>query len=351
MAGGFLFEEKKKNSFFSYGIRRRREDEVRFQYLAEQWLENVKFRVKESSYVKYYNLVYNHIIPSLGNIFISDFTTRVIENFIEEKLKNGKKNGKGGLAAKTVKDILVVIKEICFFAEEYNIKLPCRLETIKIRFREPEICIMDKQDQHKLEEFLIRDDSLYKTGILLSLYMGLRLGEVCALQRKHIYFHTEILQIRKTMQRIQTLDQTGGKKTKIIVTEPKTISSIRDIPIPGFLLKRLAILENASPQAYILTGSPYRYMEPRMLEHHFKSCLQQCEIKVVSYHTLRHTFATRCVEVGFDVKSLSEILGHSNVNITLNRYVHSSMEQKRRNMELLQMAEENNDCKTEETIF
>lgn len=335
MEDGIFFVEKKRAVFGADNFVRKKQEQMQFKTLAENWLNNVKLHIKESSYVKYHNIVKNHIIPGLGEIVISDFTTNVVEMFIEEKLTNGKKTGKGGLSEKTVKDILVVIKEICSLASSQNVILPCRLELIKIRSRQPEIHILERNEQMKLETLLLHDEDFIKTGVLMSLYMGLRLGEVCALKRKHILFHSGILQVRGTMQRIQNFEKERVNKTKIIITEPKTSSSVRDIPIPDFLMKRLKMIENISAQAYILTGTPERYIEPRTLENIFKSYLRQCEIGTINYHALRHTFATRCIESGFDVKSLSEILGHSNVNITLNRYVHSSMDQKRKNMERL----------------
>ena len=188
----------------------------------------------------------------------------------------------------------------------------------------------------ELERFLMADNSLSRIGIQLSLYMGLRLGEVCALKRRHISYREALLQVRFTMQRIQDLSENAAKKTKIIVTEPKSSSSIRDIPIPDFLMERLQILRDMPRDAYILTGSTNFFIEPRTLENILKKYLRECRMEHTNYHVLRHTFATRCIEEGFDAKSLSEILGHSNVNITLNRYVHSSLEQKRKNMEKLE---------------
>lgn len=119
----------------------------------------------------------------------------------------------------------------------------------------------------------------------------------------------------------------------MVVTEPKSLSSVRDIPIPNFLMKRLETLRHLPEDAYLLTGSTEVFIEPRTMENILSRYLRECRIEGINYHALRHTFATRCVESGFDAKSLSEILGHSSVNITLNRYVHSSMEQKRKCME------------------
>ena len=135
----------------------------------------------------------------------------------------------------------------------------------------------------------------------------------------------------KTMQRIQT--QGGPSKTKVVITEPKSFCSIRDIPLSKDIAE--LIPEHKDPNAYFLTGKINQYIEPRTMENHFKRILKELDIENAHFHTLRHTFATRCVEVGFDIKSLSEILGHANVNITLNRYVHPSMDLKQKNMEKL----------------
>ncbi|MCI8375961.1 MAG: site-specific integrase [Lachnospiraceae bacterium] len=305
---------------------------LKFEHLAFQWLKNVKLRIKESSYVKYHNMVQNHMIPDLGEWQMEQLTTEVVEHFVQKKLTCGKRDGKGGLSEKTVKDILAILKEICLYAVGLGIEVPCRFELIKIRRRDMEVQVLDGQNYMELVRYLLRDNSPRKTGILLSLYMGLRLGEVCALKRQHILYKEEILCIRSTMQRIQNLDGEGKRKTKIIVTDPKSNSSVRDIPIPPFLMERLEGLKSLPEDAYLLTGSAERFIEPRTLEYTLKRYLQDCKMEHVNYHALRHTFATRCMEEGFDVKSLSEILGHSNVNITLNRYVHSSMEQKRKNM-------------------
>ena len=124
------------------------------------------------------------------------------------------------------------------------------------------------------------------------------------------------------------------------MTSPKSGNSVRDIPIPEFILERLEIIKGMPQEAYILTGRSDKFVEPRSMENLFKRCLKECRMEEINYHALRHTFATRCIEAGFDVKSLSEILGHANVNITLNRYVHSSMEQKRANMGKLQCSAE-----------
>lgn len=298
---------------------------------ARQWLENSRLRLKESSYVKYRNILKNHILPELGQTELRQLTTDYVSSFIRKKLAEGRRDGTGGLSVRTVRDILSVLRNTCSYAKQHDIDVPCHFELLKFRRSEEETKVLDRRESAVLERFLMKDDSPVKTGILMSMYMGLRLGEVCALKREHILYKEEILQIRFTMQRIQVTDR-EEKRTKIIVTEPKTGNAVRDIPIPAPLLGRLRTLDHMPGEAYILTGRPDKFIEPRSLENIFKRYLRECGMQEINYHALRHTFATRCIESGFDVKSLSEILGHGSVNITLNRYVHSSIEQKRKNM-------------------
>ena len=135
------------------------------------------------------------------------------------------------------------------------------------------------------------------------------------------------------MQRLRNLDENSEKRTSIEIGDPKSSSSIRIIPIPDKLLK---YIQNAYVEdAYVLSGEQNRFIEPRTMENRFKRVLRKCGIEKINFHALRHSFATKCVELGFDIKSLSEILGHSNVNITLNFYVHPSMNLKRKNMNKL----------------
>ena len=309
---------------------------VRLETITPQWLENSKMRVKESTYVKYVNLATNHILPQLGEVQVSCLTTEVIEQFVQYKLSRGKKNGKGGLSEKTVKDMLIVLKEICRYASLQAMEVPCHFDLIRVRSCDSEVNVLDRRHQVRLERFLMRDNSLKKTGILLSLCMGLRLGEICALRKENILYKEEILQVRTTMQRIQDYETDENdktkkiRKTKIIITSPKSSCSVRDIPIPSFMLERLGRLKYRKDNVFVLTGLDNDFIEPRTLENIFKRYLTECNLDTTNFHTLRHTFATRCIEKGFDVKTLSEILGHANVNITLNRYVHSSMEQKRK---------------------
>lgn len=190
---------------------------------------------------------------------------------------------------------------------------------------------MTKEQQLRLEEYMKAHPSFTGVGINLSMYMGLRIGEVCALQWKDIDLEKRILTVSKTIQRVQC--RTGAKRTKLIITEPKSESSKRTIPIPDCLLSVLR--ENkADGDIYVVSGKR-KPVEPRTVQYRFAKTLHNADLPSFHYHSLRHLFATRCVELGFDVKTLSEILGHSSVEVTLNRYIHSDMDHKRTCMSLL----------------
>lgn len=265
---------------------------------------------------------------------MSKISTQLIEGFIETQLNSGRLDKTGGLSAKTVTDILTIVKSTMEYARYNNLMVSCNLSKLTIKKKDKEMRVLCQFEQDALIRVLITDMDLYKFGVLLSLYTGIRIGELCALQWEDISIVNSTLKIRKTMQRIQETNIGAASKTKVIITEPKSDCSIRDIPLPSFLVE-IAGQFAGHPKAFILSGKRGKYVEPRTMQNHFKAYIAESGIDNANFHALRHTFATRCVEVGFEIKSLSEVLGHSNVNITLNRYVHSSFELKHTNMNKL----------------
>ena len=185
-----------------------------------------------------------------------------------------------------------------------------------------------------MENYLFQHPDPLELGILTALYGGLRIGELCALQWKDIHFESGIIQISKTILRIQKEDRNDKKKTQVLIGHPKTDSSKRLIPMPAFILEFLGNFRQGS-EIYLITGTKF-YMEPRMCLEKYKKILKKAGLDSYTFHTLRHTFATRCVEKGFDPKSLSEILGHANVNTTLQNYVHPSIDLKKEQMDRLE---------------
>lgn len=293
----------------------------------DDWLETVKFKHKESTYSKYRNICRNHIIPELGGYDASLISSKQVEEFLSLKLD------KERLSSKTVNDILCVLKLIFSYIKGQSVKTNCNFHNICVRQEQKQMRVLSTTEQKKLTEFLTDNMDLNKLGVYLSLYTGIRIGELCALKWKNIKLKDRILHIDKTMQRIQIYDE--DVKTKIVITPPKSKCSERDIPLPKFLCDILKKFKKAESN-FLLSGSSEHFIEPRMLRYTFGKYMKSCNLENVNFHALRHTFATRCVESGFEIKTLSEILGHSSVKITLDRYVHSSMELKRKNMEKLE---------------
>lgn len=302
----------------------------KFEEIAASWLINAQVRVKESTYSKYRRIILVNLAVLL-NISLEKITTQVIESFINTLLLQGRQDGQGGLAPKTVHDILIILRCIFNYAKQHGNQIYCDLSLIKITPPKQKIKILSKSDQTRLNRFLFQNMTYKNLGIALCLYTGIRIGELCALKWQNINLEEGILKINQILQRIQTPAPKPSPKTKIIISEPKSKTSIREIPLPDFLIDILKPLQQ-SPTAFILTGSQYHFLEPRTMQYYFSRILKSCNINPINFHALRHTFATRSIELGFELKSLSEILGHSSVNITLEKYVHSSFELKKENM-------------------
>ncbi len=299
---------------------------------ARRWLDSVKPQVKESSYMKYWNLLYSYIIPELGGTQWGALDRDMIEAFCGRMLASGGKKQKG-LSAKTVTDIMSVLRRIFGYASDHGAAETFSISSITVKKEVKEMKCLTRKQQEKLYRYLLLNLTGRNLGLLVCMFAGLRLGEVCALRWEDISFAEQTIYVHRTMQRIQTKDD-PSRKTRIVITPPKSGSSVRRIPIPRELIRILYACRKGQ-SGYILTGTKETFVEPRTMERHFDGILRKLGMEHVNFHALRHTFATRCVEMEFDVKSLSEILGHANVNITLNRYVHPTMELKRRNMQKL----------------
>lgn len=296
--------------------------------VAEQWLSSAKLRVKESSYANYVNIVNKHILPILGGELMINLTTGKLNDFINFKLTSGRLNGNGGLSAKSVRDIMMIYRSIENYASrEYGIK-ETHFTMPKIDKKQTDV--LNVFERKRLENYLIHNQNSTNISVLLCLFTGLRIGELCGLKWGDIDFDNGTLMVRRTVQRINK-----HGKSEVVIGSPKSKSSIRIVPIPEFLL---AILKKKrkNDDFYIITGT-CKPTEPRTMQNRFKSVLKLCGIRDVNFHLLRHTYATVCIENGFDPKTLSELLGHADASITLNRYVHSSMQMKKKYVSRLRL--------------
>lgn len=290
------------------------------------WLSDIRLKVKESTYTNYQMKYEKHIQPELGKTPYDKLTVERLNDFVQAKLS-------GGLSPKYTADIAGVIRSVCRYSKK-RFGYEDKSEFILIpKGMTKEKELLDKKEQAQLNRYLSAHPTSSNVGILLCAATGIRIGELCGLKWSDINLEKRIITVRNTVQRIKNND--GKTATKLIVTSPKSSSSFREIPLPDFLVPLLNDIK-ANHEYYLLSGSR-SVVEPRTMQYRFKRILADLKLSGVSFHSLRHQFATNCVELGFDVKTLSEILGHSSVEITLNRYVHSSMDRKAKYMKSLSM--------------
>ena len=309
------------------------QEKKNFSGYCDEWLVLSRNRVKESTYIKYYAIVHKHLKPVFGKKAPERITTVMIEHFSNRLLTEKK------LSAKTVRDILAVLHSVLKYVGKQQGNPAQNAEIIYPKEYRKEMRVMTPREQTDFVQYLLTDMDSVKFGILLALLSGMRIGEICALKWRDICLEQKLIMISSTMQRLRDSSEDAVSKTKIIIGPVKSDCSLRVIPLTEGMETLCRHMLVSNPEAYVLTGTAEAYMEPRALQYRLKKYTAACNIEDVHFHTLRHTFATRCVEAGFEIKTLSTILGHSSVKITLDRYVHSSLELKRANMEKLSMLE------------
>lgn len=320
-----LEEHKKSTAVFSP-----KNSTNTFGTILEQWLERNKLHLKGATINKYSYMITTHIVPDLGNIGITDISSSKINLFLDNKLKNGRKDGKGGLSPSYVKTLAIIIESALDFAIEEGIYNTQKKPINKPRTTKKDITILSSENIEKIENISKDKRDLIWLGTYLALHTGMRIGEVCALSWSDIDFNKKVIHINHTLTRV--LDDKN--KTKTILDSPKTEASKREIPLCS-TIETLLEEEYAKRKSDFVVSEKYAFIGTRTFEYRYKQFLKNNNIQDINFHSLRHTFATRCVQVGVDIKSLSEILGHANVSITLNTYVHSSIETKRNQLEKL----------------
>ena len=280
--------------------------------------------VKPSTAQRYRFLIERHILPELGHLRVEQLTAKKLQTFLQHKQANGGLRG-GGLSAKTVRDIGTLIKTALKYAQT-EFSVPCDADALRLPSpAQPDIRVFTEDELRRIGEQVTRQPHLMEIGILLALNTGLRIGELCALQRQDVDFAAGIVSVRHTAQRINY-----GGRTELVVQTPKSAASNRVIPIPAEMLVLLRQYVYAfAPGCYLFSRNPAWSLEPRTCQRHFKALLKHCGLPDRNFHSTRHTYATRCVEEGADIKTVSELLGHSNPQITLRLYMHSSMRHKR----------------------
>lgn len=302
---------------------------------AEVWLASRERLLKPSSVAKYRNLVQRHILPLLGKLRICDLDRNTVSGFVRA-LSCGQTGSGVQLTRKTVRDVLMILEKSVRFAGELSFSVE-KNELSGKTGGGKRITVLSEQEQKRLEEQLLTDTDEKKLGLLLCLYAGLRIGEICAMRWECIDLCEKTLSVNVTIQRLQIAGAATGQRTGVIESSPKSEDSRRTVPIADFLIEPLLKRKPRLQSAYLLTGSE-QYIEPRSYENYYKRVLSAAGIPICNFHTLRHTFATRCIESGADAKTVSVLLGHSTVRMTLDRYVHPTMNAKQASINRMAMS-------------
>lgn len=292
--------------------------------IIELWKIDKKQYVKRSSYSAYILLIENHLLPAFGNML--NVKEADIQSFVFQKLGEG-------LSHKTIKDILIVLKMILKFGaknkfieyEQFDIQFPTEREKQGIE-------VLTRVNQKKIMNYVQENFTFKNLGIYICLSAGIRIGEICALTWDDIDTENGVIYIRKTIQRIYIVEN-GYRHTELILDTPKTKNSIRDIPMNKDLLKMLKPIKKIVNNTFFVLTNDIKPTEPRTYRNYYKKLLLGLGIPELKFHGLRHSFATRCIESNCDYKTVSVILGHSNISTTLNLYVHPNMDQKKKCIE------------------
>ncbi len=301
---------------------------------AEEWLLNKKDFVKESTYANYATVLYNHLIPDLGETSLQSVNHNMLQQYILDKLKSGRIGENSHLSEKTVKDIMMVLKSTIRYAMNQGAMNVIDLDfTYPKNTKKKKIYILTKKEQKKITDYVLENLTPRNLGILISLYSGMRIGEICALKWEDIDFKRNIIHVNKTLQRVYLKDDKNETTPKLVISPPKTLTSNRDIPINKDFASVIKPLKLNSKH-YVLTSS-FEETEPRAYRRHFNLVLDKLKIKHINFHSLRHTFATNCISLGIDYKTVSELLGHSDISTTLNLYVHPNLSDKKKCMNVI----------------
>lgn len=288
------------------------------------WKIDKRQYVKKSSFSAYTLLIENHLLPVFGNKYTIEEAH--VQRFVFQKLETG-------LSHKTIKDILIVLKMVLKFGAKnkwleyipFDIQFPTEREKHTIE-------VLSRANQKKIMNYIQEHFTFRNLGVYICLSAGMRIGEICALTWEDVDTDNGIIGVNRTIQRIYVIED-GTRRTELILDTPKTKNSIREIPISKDLLRILKPFKKiVNPSFFVLTNDA-KPTEPRTYRSYYKNLMKELNMPELKFHGLRHSFATRCIESNCDYKTVSVLLGHSNISTTLNLYVHPNMEQKKKAIE------------------
>ena len=294
---------------------------MKISEIIKLWENDKKLYVKKSTYSAYLLLIENHINPYFADK--EQITEEDVQKFVLTELRKG-------LSQKSIKDIIIVLKMILKFAVKQKL---LAYNEIEIKFptvgEKTDLEVLNKNDHKKIINYLQENFTFKNLGIYICLSTGMRIGEICGLLWSDIDVENGIIKVRRTVQRIYVIDG-ETRHTEILIDTPKTKNSIRDIPMTTELYKIIKPLKKVVNNDFYVITNEAKPTEPRTYRNYYERLIKRLGIPKLKFHGLRHSFATRCIESKFDYKTVSVILGHSNISTTLNLYVHPNMEQKKK---------------------
>lgn len=305
---------------------------MKYKEWLQEWLKNyVKISAKQRTVSRYTEILNDHLIPSLGECELQDLSPIILQNYISKLLQCGNQKTGGALSASSVNSIITIIRsslnvafDLGFMSERVGDKLK------RPKSNEKRVECFSIKEQRAIEKAVLSDKREYMFGVFLCLYGGLRIGELLALEWCDIDFVKGTLSVTKTCYDGKDANGVFGR----IIDKPKTSSSCRIVPLPQQIMPLLKTVKRNSKSNYMIAKGT-EGLSVRTYQRNFASVLKRLNIPPRGFHALRHTFATRAIECGMDVRTLSEILGHKNPTVTLNRYAHSLIEHKRSMMNRL----------------
>lgn len=298
-------------------------ERILFAEACRLWREDKSRDVKATTLAAYSLIIEHHLLPRFRTF--EDITPESVQEMINDEVNKH-------LKYNTLKSIILVFKMIVKYSEMkgwiepqvYNFK-------VSPQGGRSDPQTLSAEEEKVFVSWLRSNPTRMNVGLLLSVCCGMRVGEVCAMKWEDVDLQRQLVQVRRTVYRIY--DSRGKpRKTKLVIGSPKTGTSWREIPIPGFLMDLIRKMKKNNDEIYLFSGdnSP---ADPQNFRNNFKRVLRNFGFPQRKVHSLRHTFATRCLESKCDFKTLSTILGHSNVTTTLNIYTHPDLNQKRRCIE------------------
>ena len=309
-------------------------ENIQYKTLVNLWLKEKRAMITPSTYSNFVLIAENHLIPHFGSMRIGKITEADVQKYILELYEKGRLDQKGGLTVKTIRDVILVFRLSMEYA--YKQKMISLLNWELLEYPKEllshKITSLSKDDEQRLIQCIYMNLDRKSAGILVALFTGIRIGELCGLQMADISLADKTITIRRTVQRLY---DKRANSTKIYIGSPKTNSSYRTIPYPSLLSNVIKKFYTDNQDEFFLTGKK-KATEPRTYRQYFVRFLKKHDLPKVRFHEIRHTFAVRAIEIPeFDVKSLSEILGHKNVSFTLNVYGSANLQQKIKCMNLL----------------